>query len=284
MTRKLACNLVVAAILLALLPAVAAAQPRPKTLGKGNGPVENIAGPTGDLVYYPILPCRIFDSRPGTLPGHGTGPLAPGNAVAIQVTDAGTHLACGIPFPAAKAVMMNFIAVSPEAAGDLRAWAWDDTNTTPPNSSILNYSVVSGLNIANGVIVPICDTSISTGGNCDSDAFLRTDVGPSQVVIDALGYFAAPPVETPTCVVADTTDVLTAFETKVITGPTCPAGYFTVSGGFFTGTLGAVVATGSSPIVSGTYPIAANSWYCELTNDTNASVNVDCRALCCQVH
>ncbi len=267
-----------------LLPALAAAQDG-KTAARE--PIRALPGRvitsvTGDLAYYPIAPCRIFDSRAGSgLPGAGTGPLAAGTAVAIQVTDAGTHLTCGIPYPDAKAVMLNFIAVAPAGAGDLRAWAWDNTSTTPPSASVLNYSVNNGLNIANGVISPICDVNTSTGGSCVLDEFIRPDVHATQVVIDALGYFAAPQPKAPACVVADQSAAVAAGAVQTLFA-NCPGGYQATGGGFLTDTPGAVVDTGSYLPWVGTYPAAANDWNCVVKNESGASVNVTCRAICCQ--
>jgi len=57
---------------------------------------------------------------------------------------------CGIPEDATS-VMINFIAVAPATSGHLRAWPYGGTK---PNASIVNFG--PGLNIANGLIQPIC--------------------------------------------------------------------------------------------------------------------------------
>jgi hypothetical protein len=237
----------------------------------------------GNLTYYPIAPCRIFDSRQGSgLPGADTGPLAKNENVAIQATDAGTHLACGIPYPSAKAVMLNFIAVAPEGAGDLRAWAWDSVNTTAPNSSVVNFAVVNGLNIANGVIVPICDVNVATSNACNFDAFLRPDVSRSQVVIDALGYFAPVNPLAFQCQIADTVQAVSAGSSLHFNSPTCPSGYTATGGGFFSDAFPAVVGNETTGVSSATPPFAANLWQCGVTNTGAVSANVTCRAICCQ--
>jgi hypothetical protein len=54
----------------------------------------------------------------------------------------------------ARAVMVNVVAVRPQGPGNIRAWA---PNRPEPNASILNYAQVPGLNLANGIVVPLCD-------------------------------------------------------------------------------------------------------------------------------
>ena len=124
---------------------------------------------SADLVYTPVAPCRIINFV-----------FIPGNT-SQSFFAAGL---CGIPFPQAKAVMINLISVNPTGAGDLRAWAFGQP---VPGASVLNYAPVSGLNIANGIVVPICD-----GVGCPLDLTIQADVSGTTVVADVFGYFAAP--------------------------------------------------------------------------------------------
>ena len=55
-----------------------------------------------------------------------------------------------------------------------------------PTASILNYAAVTGLNIANGPTVAICDPAVAT---CTSDFTIQADGGATQVVADVQGYF-----------------------------------------------------------------------------------------------
>jgi hypothetical protein len=144
-------------------------------------------------VYTALAPCRIFDTRVANPPGA----LAPGVAVAVNVVQ-GTDLAsqggsgggCGVPgyggsptptVPRAKAVMLNFVAVAPQGPGHLTAWA----SGVPPAASVLNYAAAAGLNIANGVVVPLDQDAIP-----GADFRLVAAVSATHVVIDVLGYFA----------------------------------------------------------------------------------------------
>jgi hypothetical protein len=269
---------------------VSAQPPEPKRLlgneaGKASpGPITNVSSPTsGDLVYFPIAPCRIYDSRANSgFGGQGTGPIQHNTSVAIQVTDFGTHEVCGIPFPAAKAAMINVIAVAPNGAGDLRMWAWDTTRQTPPTSSVLNFASVTGLNLANGIIAPLCDTATATGGDCAFDAFFRPDVANTHVVIDVLGYFAAGNPHTLSCMVADNTQGAPANQFTSMSSESCPSGFTLTDGGWFASSPGAVLDAGSSAVFQAPYPDIGQFWTCNVSNVTGTAVNVTCRAVCCQ--
>src|SRR5580693_2119042 len=120
-----------------------------------------------NLVYTSVQPCRVFDTR------GGGGPILPGagNARTFNIvgnnspdfTGQGGHAGgCSIPgyytpnggqpISQAQAVVINLIAVTPQGAGDLRAWPSDQTK---PAASVLNYAPEQGLNIANAVVIPL---------------------------------------------------------------------------------------------------------------------------------
>jgi hypothetical protein len=136
-----------------------------------------------DLVYTPVTPCRIFDTR---IAG---GPMASGSIRSFKVTGDTTSQGgsnCGIPFGYATAAVVNFVAVNPSAPGDLRATPF---GTPMPLASILNWAPVTGLNLANGLVITLCDSSTAT---CTSDITLQADSSSVQIVADVLGYFRKP--------------------------------------------------------------------------------------------
>lgn len=139
-----------------------------------------------DLVFVPLAPCRIIDTR---LAG---GALAPGVPRDFQVAgttefgaQGGNLGGCGVPpgaaEPNAAAVVVNFIAVGPAGPGNLVAWAHGQPK---PLASVINYSNVPGLNIANGVVVPIAGTN-----TVPADLSIQADVSGTHVVADVTGYF-----------------------------------------------------------------------------------------------
>jgi outer membrane lipoprotein-sorting protein len=148
----------------------------------GKGPL-NLGDSQADLVYTPVAPCRIIDTR---LAG---GPITGGTTRSFRVTgtnlsaQGGSATGCGIPSGPATAAVINFVAVNPGGPGDLRITPF---GTPMPTASILNYAAVSGLNIANGPAVTICDPAVAA---CPSDFTIQADGGATQVVADVQGYF-----------------------------------------------------------------------------------------------
>ncbi len=144
-----------------------------KAASTGKGPL-NLGDSQADLVYTPVTPCRIIDTR---LAG---GPIAGGTTRSFRVTgtdlsaQGGSATGCGIPSGPATAAVINFVAVSPGGPGAM------------PTASILNYAAVPGLNIANGPAVTICDPAVAT---CTSDFTIQADAGATDVVADVQGYF-----------------------------------------------------------------------------------------------
>jgi hypothetical protein len=144
------------------------------------------------LIFHPVQPCRLFDTRPGQ---GGSGPLTPGLPVTFHVVGStapfgaqgGTVGGCAVPgylgsTPRVKAVMLNFVAVAPAGAGNLRAWA---TDAAVPNASIINFT--TGTSIANGLIIPVSQDA--TEG---ADLTVRADAASTNVLADVLGYFVLP--------------------------------------------------------------------------------------------
>jgi hypothetical protein len=126
-----------------------------------------------NLVYTPVPPCRIIDTRTsgGAIPAGGTRSFFAAGL-------------CGIPFGPTTAVVINFVAVTPSGAGDLRVWPFGGA---VPTASIINY--IPGDNVANGVPVAICNPAVSS---CGLDITVQSDAASVQLVADVQGYFSAP--------------------------------------------------------------------------------------------
>jgi hypothetical protein len=145
-----------------------------------------------DLVFVPLPPCRVIDTR------LGGGPLAPGVPRHFEIAgtanfaaQGGNESGCGVPLgattPVAAAVFINVVAVGPSGPGHLTGWEFGQQ---APNAAILSFSNVSGLNIANGVILPIAGVATS-----DKDLSIVAGVSSAYVVADVTGYFTRFPVE-----------------------------------------------------------------------------------------
>lgn len=238
-----------------------------------------------DLVYTPVTPCRVLDTRFGVAPWHG--PIAGGASISFQVNDSygmipsqgGNPAGCPqmptVGEPSAVAVTLTVV---PQATGDLRSYAY--TGPTPL-ASVLNYS--PGSVLANTTIVPACQ-------GCGPDITVLVDVGATQIIADVVGYFR-PPIATPTDVLVlnSLTNVASGALFSLFT-PSCPAGWRVTGGGFVSHWFSDRIFAGSRPAVQGSldYDITvgvnlADSWLCQGENNTGAATDVRCYVLCSRV-
>ncbi|MGH9335918.1 MAG: hypothetical protein ACRD21_19460, partial [Vicinamibacteria bacterium] len=137
-----------------------------------------------DLVFTPVTPCRLFDTR---LAG---GALSPGVTRTFGVNgtpgfpgdlsgQGGSASDCGIPVdPLAVAVTLT--AVSPAGNGNIRAFAFGDP---VPLASSLNYAPPTSA-LANTTIFPVCD-----GCGTGLDVDIQANVSAVHLVGDVVGYF-----------------------------------------------------------------------------------------------
>ena len=134
-----------------------------------------------DLVYTPINPCRIVDTRLGAggFLGNDTERDWKVSRPGGNFTDqGGSSSDCAIPASPA-AVLANFAVTGSSQPGVLFAWAF---NQPAPTASTLNYA--GGETIANAVIVPLAQ-----GLTEDLSVFVSTG---TDVVVDVVGYFKPP--------------------------------------------------------------------------------------------
>jgi hypothetical protein len=150
-----------------------------RVVGKTLGALGN------DLVYTPIAPCRIIDTR-STL----AGPIAANgtrNFLAINVSSyanqGGSATNCGTLGLSATAVAINLTAVTPTGAGFATAYPF---GTAQPLAASVNYA--AGDIVNNALIVQIPNPL----GSFD---FTLYTFAQSHYVADIVGYFA-PPVAT----------------------------------------------------------------------------------------
>ncbi|MBC7880371.1 MAG: hypothetical protein H7Y37_03490 [Anaerolineae bacterium] len=151
-----------------------------------NNFIVTTTGTTG-LRFFPVSPCRIIDTRSTTAPFLSSNLPASfivnsGGSTFNYSTQGGNPTGCGIPTDA-KAVFFNFVAVGPSSPGDFQAWPF---GSPIPTASVLNYTNLSGLNIANGIVLPVCDLSIAT---CTKDLTVQSNQSTIQLVVDVVGYF-----------------------------------------------------------------------------------------------
>lgn len=217
-----------------------------------------------DLVYTPVTPCRIFDSRTGFPIGAG---LNRGFDVSAWFNGSftfqgGDDSDCGIPIrPAAVAV--NLAAVAPAAAGYLTAYPHD---TDRPLAATVNY--LAGQIESNEVVIPANRT-----GGYDIRVYSHRE---SHVVGDIVGYYAAPEATALDCEMVSVTGIVIEGGGRHFQNVFCPAGYSAVSGGPYTPSNAGMRVESSTPMATG-------AWFISLANENATQRTSEFRARCCRV-
>jgi hypothetical protein len=141
-------------------------------------PLGQEAHATGNQ-FFTITPCRAVDTRiaGGAIPANGSRSFY----VVGNLTGQGGQSTCGIP-SGATGVFLNAVAVAPSAPGHLTIYPWPGPL---PSTSTLNFT--TGQTVANGALIPICDSSTTT---CSADLTVTMGPASAHIVIDVTGYIA----------------------------------------------------------------------------------------------
>jgi hypothetical protein len=230
------------------------------------GPVPNSLGQNfQDLVYTPVTPCRIVDTR------RAVDEALAGGAVRLFDVDAsnltaqgGSATGCGIPLAVAQAVTMTIVAVQPAGPGYLTAFGL----TARPLSSVLNYAANDV--IANTAIIPV----VPGGGN----DFALFSLATTHVVVDVLGYFAASSATRLECTTVSSDVIAVPVDQLTAVDAICPAGRAATGGGYDT-----AESTIAFPDLFMTSTPLANGWRTLVENKTGAPRDILTFARCCRV-
>jgi len=134
----------------------------------------NTAGGGAGVVFVPVVPCRLFDTRAAAPVGPRTSPLGVGDVYTQAVT--GSIGNCTIPAEA-TAVAMNVTTVNATATSFLTLWPAD---TAQPLASNLNW-------IANSPATP---NKVDVKLSADGKIKLFNNGGTVDVLADIVGYYA----------------------------------------------------------------------------------------------
>lgn len=188
--------------------------------GRHEALTKALGSATGDMVYTPIQPCRIVDTRvtaQGAIPANATRDFVALNTdYSIQggsATDCGTGGTSLV-----GAVALNVTAVTPGGAGFATVFPF---NTSRPLASSVNYT--TGAIVNNAIITRVPNPLTN------SDFSIYT-FAQSHFVVDIVGYFSAPQATALQCVQSaiGTVDI-PAGGTATTFSPVCPTGYAKVS-------------------------------------------------------
>jgi len=222
---------------------------------------------TSDLIFVPISPCRILDTRLGTpIPARQVATFAYGatNVGAGNCSVSG-QIPGGAANPAAEAVNVTVdeTGLTGFAIGSFVAIY---SQGSAPGASFMNFG--PGQVIANAGIVPITQ---ATG------QFSVRANAPVNVIIDVYGLFLPPQATALEC--TDTTKVtgnIPASDEITLTGGTCPATYTAVGGGCFGG------STADRYLEEATLNVHGQ-WFCRFKDQSSTSYEVASVTHCCRV-
>jgi hypothetical protein len=227
-----------------------------------------------DLVYFPLAPCRLADTRSfstGPTP-LGDGASAPFSVNNLLEAQGGNPAGCGVPQADPGAVAVTVTAVNSAGPGHLRLYP---VGTTPDvASAVVNHGLAgSGLNLANTTVVAL------TRGPEPYEFMVQGNGNAAHVVIDVVGYFRRPTATALVCQTVSRQRAVAASATVGFGSPACPNNTTLTGGGLDTYLQNIELRAQplrSLPNASGT------GWACLVHNPTNRSWISTCRARCCQ--
>ncbi|WP_133499249.1 hypothetical protein [Cognatilysobacter terrigena] len=170
-----------------------------------------------DLVYTPVAPCRIVDTRStaaGVIAANSTRSFVGINASNFT-GQGGSATNCGTSGLNATALALNVTAVSPSIAGYATVYPY---GTTQPGTASINYA--AGEVVNNGIIAQIPNP-------LSSFDFTIYSFAQAHYVVDIVGYFAPPVATALQCQDTANTTVanIAVGGTANATAPACASGY-----------------------------------------------------------
>lgn len=226
---------------------------------------------TSDLVYVPIVPCRIIDTRlAGGAITANTVRSFDVTAVADYSFQGGAASDCGGAGAAGSfaAAVINFVTVNPSGAGYITAFPF---LATQPLAATLNYTV--GSVVANSAIV-----SLDQGAS-PNELSVYT-LAQTHLVADITGYFINPQATQLDCVEVTSAGVdIAAGGTGTQSTANCPIGYEITGGGCSSSTFDGKIVTSRTIENSPT----SQSHFCAFRNQGAGTASFVAYGRCCRV-
>lgn len=238
-------------------------------VAKNDDSTNALGDPGTDLVYVPVTPCRVIDTRlaGGVITDAGTRDFDIAS-VTDYTAQGGAATNCGVGnVSGVAAAVINFTTVSPILAGYVTAYPFGGTQ---PLAATVNYAAgeISG----NLSIVPL--DSSPAGSDISVFSFAQT-----HLVGDIVGYFIAPQATALQCTSTFVTQNVAANGVFDIQIPACPASYAVTGAGCRTpGFNEAAWSINGVARLGGTL-----GTYCSGQNTTAGNITVEGTAQCCRV-
>ncbi len=150
--------------------------------GSNNVSILINTGGAAKLLYTPVTPCRIVDTRnAGGMIGAWSGRNfhVHGKAATISAQGGNTS-GCSAPMGEPRAAHINMVAVNPTGKGNLQAFA---KGAGPGSGMTVNYNAID-TNLANA-------GTVKTRSGAGKDITVYSGVSSAHTVIDVLGYYYA---------------------------------------------------------------------------------------------
>jgi hypothetical protein len=239
------------------------AAPDPQALG----------GTVDSLVFTPIAPCRMVDTRSAA--AARTGIMNPGVVRTFDLTTNGyskgqggaTSGCTGLPSFSNVGWAVNITATGHSAAGGLQAWGYSGP---VPATSIINYFPTAYAIANNG--------SLTGCYGCVDDVSLMVFGGAAHVIIDVMGYYdQATGFAVGTPVVTSLAGLLTGVAAgafTVVSGEACPAG---------TVLIGGAMTNSGTTIVTSDHFASGTRWFENVKNTGASAVSVTVYSTCLDV-
>lgn len=215
-----------------------------------------------DLVYVPVTPCRILDTR---IVG---GPIAANSFRDFDLADVprfapqgGDTSNCNVGDKGSfAAAALNITVVGPATAGYITAFPY---LASQPTAATLNYTAGD---IRNGLAIVRLDQTAATY------EFSVYSFAQTHLVADIVGYFREPEATALDCVTVSSVQTF-GRGSVTVDSPACPSGYTILSGSCF-----ANAALNES--VTGDASHRCSAWY---PGVATANVYAVSHARCCRI-
>ena len=174
-----------------------------------------------DMVYTPLVPCRIVDTRlvvNGRLSAQVARLFRALPASGVFTDQGGSATDCGLTGQAPGAVVLNVTTVTPSAPGYVTIYP---SGSSAPLAASVNYTANSIVN--NSVVTAVPDPSPGTD-------FAILSSAATDVVVDIVGFFDTPEATPLQC--TETTPQVVSVAggaTTVVTPTACPTDYTSIA-------------------------------------------------------
>ena len=241
--------------------------PQPKAVSDGS--LELLGATTGDLVFTPIPPCRMVDTRNV---GARTGLLNLGAPRVFDLTTGGFSkgqggsTSCpGLPSFSNFGWSANVTVTGYANNGGLKAYPFGGAE---PATSIINYFPAA---------YAIANSSTLTGCfGCGDDVTFLAFGAPTHLIVDVMGYYEVATGFASGAVtrLAGTTETVAAGVYTSVFGASCPAGTVVI-GGAQTNS-----SSSSNTILTSDHSISGTQWYEYVKNTGSSSATVTVFSIC----